>query len=91
MARNRRLYSNYWDNIVIKDENILRTMRFSEKDGVVAVSLFHGGRQFPLGNVRVETDGNVNGLRAIRKNKLSEKICINPIGETKNFYITIGE
>ena len=91
MGRSRRLYSNYWDNIVIKDEKVLGTLKFGEQDGVVSVGLLSGGRQYPLGNVRVESDGEVNNLKAIRKTKLSKKMCINPIGETKNFFIVKGE
>ena len=82
------MYSNYWDNIVIKDDKVLETLKFSEQeDGVISVSLFSGSRVFPLTNVRLENDGNVSNLKAIRKTRLSEKMCINPISETKNYFI----
>jgi hypothetical protein len=92
--RSKRHYNyniNGWNALVVRlesDDSVLDFIEFVETDGkVTGYRLSSGtGDIFPLRSLLVETPTKSFTFKALRKTKLSEKIC-NIYGETDNYFI----
>ena len=80
-----RSMMNTYTARVLQDGDRLDYLTFKEDEGEVVID-DNSGHNIPLSKlIYASPDGN-SSVQAVRKSKLSKKMCI-ILGETENFYI----
>lgn len=81
----RRGLMNTYTVRVLNEGDKLDYLSFKEEEGEVVIN-DNSGYDIPLSRLVYESPQGTSSVQAVRKSKLSKKMCI-ILGETENYYI----